>query len=88
MTDDFNAKAAPLFAAARRMPPANASRILIIASIIEKEVPDQKDQEIVAGIIFKRLADGMPLDIDATVCYAKLLAGPTSTAQACSLSSA
>jgi UPF0755 protein len=86
MTDNFNAKAAPLLAA----DPANATRTLIIASIVEKEVPDQADQEIVAGIILKRLADNMPLDIDATVCYAKLLAQPASaaapTAQACSLS--
>ena len=49
-------------------------------------MPDQNDQEIVAGIILKRLAEGIPLDIDATVCYAKLLGRPTSTAQACSLS--
>ena len=89
MTNDFNAKAGPLFAAA----PAGSmstftdeTSTLIIASIVEKEVPDQQDQEIVAGIILKRLADGMPLDIDATVCYAKLLVAPTSTAQTCSLS--
>jgi len=94
MTSDFNAKAASLFAVApagvafASAPGAqgNASRTLILASIVEKEVPDQQDQEVVAGIILKRLADGMPLDIDATVCYAKLLAHPTSTAQTCSLS--
>jgi UPF0755 protein len=89
MTSDFNAKAGPLFVAA---PAGNTSTFtdetstLIIASIVEKEVPDQQDQEVVAGIILKRLADGMPLDIDATVCYAKLLAASTSTAQVCSLS--
>ena len=82
MTDNFNTKAASLLAA----DPANATRTLIIASILEKEVSNQADQEIVAGIILKRLADTMPLDIDATVCYAKLLANPTTTAQACSLS--
>jgi UPF0755 protein len=81
MEGNFNAKAAPLLAP----DPANATRTLIIASIVEKEVPDQNDQEIVAGIILKRLTEGIPLDIDATVCYAKLLAQPTSTAQACSL---
>ena len=78
MTTDFNAKAGPLLISA-------PTSTLIIASIVEKEVPNQQDQEIVAGIILKRLADGMPLDIDATVCYAKLLAAPTSTTQACSL---
>jgi UPF0755 protein len=87
MTDDFDAKALPLLTAnPATADAADEERSLIIASIVEKEVPDQQDQEIVAGIILKRLAGGMPLDIDATVCYAKLLAAPTSTAQACSLS--
>jgi UPF0755 protein len=81
MTADFNAKAAPLLAA----DPANAARNLIIASIVQKEVPDESDEELVAGIILKRLATGMPLDIDATVCYAKFIKSPTSTAQACTL---
>jgi len=81
MTDNFNAKAEPLLAA----DPANATRTLIIASIVQEEVPDQSDQEIVAGIIIKRLADKMALDIDATVCYAKFLATPVSAGQACSL---
>ena len=86
MTGDFNAKAVPLFVAQGVTDPADVSRTLIIASIVQKEVPGQNDEELVAGIILKRLADGMPLDIDATVCYAKLLAAPTSTAQTCSLS--
>ncbi|HEX4104222.1 MAG TPA: endolytic transglycosylase MltG [Candidatus Paceibacterota bacterium] len=69
MTDDFNAKAAPLLAA----DPKNATSDLIIASILEKEVPDPTDQEIVAGILWKRLNAGMPLDVDASICYAKLM---------------
>jgi peptidoglycan lytic transglycosylase G len=76
MAKNFNAKAAPLLSAA----PASEARNIIIASIVEKEVPDQADQKLVAGIILRRLSLGMPLDIDATICYAKLLvAGPTST---------
>jgi UPF0755 protein len=87
MTDDFNAKAVPLLAAdPATADAADERRTLVIASILQKEVPDQNDEELVAGIILKRLADGMPLDIDATVCCAKLLAAPTSTAQVCSLS--
>jgi UPF0755 protein len=70
LIDNFNAKAEPFLAAAGK----DAGRDLIIASILEKEVPDQTDQEIVAGIIAKRITANMPLDIDATVCYAKLLA--------------
>ncbi len=78
MTDNFNTKAEPLLAAGSSSV-AQQKETLIIASIIQEEVPDQADQELVAGIILKRLADGMPLDIDATVCYAKLLAASTST---------
>ncbi len=54
-------------------------RIVIIASILEKEVRNQRDMRLVAGIIEKRLARNMPLEIDATVtygvCYPKFLAG-------------
>jgi UPF0755 protein len=44
---------------------------LIIASLIEREVPFSEDRRIVAGILKKRLAAGMPLQVDATVLYAK-----------------
>ena len=75
MLDNFTAKAQPLLAAgAATAAGKNATNTIILASILEKEVPDQTDQEIVAGIILKRIAAKMPLDIDATVCYAKLLA--------------
>jgi UPF0755 protein len=89
MTSDFNMKADPLFVAA---PAGGTSTFmdetstLIIASIVQKEVPEQNDEELVAGIILKRMAVRMPLDIDATICYAKLLVASTSTAKACSLS--
>lgn len=39
--------------------------LLIIASIIEKEVPFQEDRYLVAGLLYKRLALGMPLQVDA-----------------------
>lgn len=42
---------------------------LIVASLLEKEVVTQEDKEIVAGIIYKRYAVGMPLQIDASVLY-------------------
>ncbi len=54
-------------------------RIVIIASILEKEVRNGRDMRLVAGIIEKRLSKNMPLEIDATVtygvCYPKFLAG-------------
>ncbi|MBI5147611.1 MAG: endolytic transglycosylase MltG [Parcubacteria group bacterium] len=42
-----------------------------IASLIEKEVPEYADRRLVAGILLKRLKAGMPLQVDASVCYAK-----------------
>lgn len=58
---------------------APCERVLIIASILEKEVRTQKDMRLVAGIIQKRLAAGMPLQLDATVaygaCYPKFFKG-------------
>jgi len=45
---------------------------LIIASIIEKEVPFEEDRYLISGILAKRLSTGLPLQVDATICYAKL----------------
>jgi len=44
---------------------------LILASFLEKEVPEYEDRQIVAGILMKRLNNGMPLQVDATISYVK-----------------
>ncbi|MBI4993364.1 endolytic transglycosylase MltG [Candidatus Wolfebacteria bacterium] len=46
-------------------------KILIIASMLEKEAPGYEDRRLIAGIMEKRLKVGMPLQIDASVIYAK-----------------
>lgn len=43
--------------------------VLIMASIIEKEVATDDDRPIVAGILWKRLDNGWPLGADATLLY-------------------
>lgn len=43
--------------------------IITMASIVEKEVKSTKDKKIVSGILWKRLAAGMPLQVDATINY-------------------
>lgn len=68
MTANFEAKAAPLLAKA-----ADPKAALILASLLEKEVPGHPDREIVAGILQKRLAANMVLQVDATVCYVKYI---------------
>ncbi len=45
-------------------------QIITMASMVEKEVQTLEDKKIVAGILWKRLAAGMPLQVDATVDYA------------------
>jgi UPF0755 protein len=79
--NNYDAKALPLL----NTDPQNAKQDLILASILEKEVPSPSDQQVVAGILLKRLAAKMPLDVDATVCYAKLLENQASSGQACQL---
>ncbi len=43
--------------------------ILIMASIIEKEARTEETRRIIAGILWKRLKIGMPLQVDATFQY-------------------
>ncbi len=67
MLDVFAAKAYPELVASGK----DWYSRLIIASLIEKEVPDEaEDRAIVSGIIARRLNIGMGLQIDATVLYA------------------
>lgn len=49
----------------------NSLEITTIASMIEKEVPDSAERRLVADIMYRRLRIDMPLQIDATVDYAK-----------------
>jgi len=43
--------------------------ILTIASIIEKEVSEESDRAIVAGLLYKRLNNGIALEVDATINF-------------------
>ncbi|MCX6762011.1 MAG: endolytic transglycosylase MltG [Candidatus Moranbacteria bacterium] len=45
------------------------NEVIILASIVEKEVPTAADMKIVAGIFENRLDAGMPLQSDATLSY-------------------
>ncbi len=75
--DNFKEKALPLFDADGRLISylhgitPSLYDVLTMASIIEKEVPLQEDRLIVSGILWKRYILGMPLQVDASVIYAK-----------------
>jgi UPF0755 protein len=43
--------------------------IVIMASILEKEVATDEDRKIVAGILWKRLGENLPLQVDSTSHY-------------------
>jgi UPF0755 protein len=45
--------------------------VIILSSILEREMHIEKDRPIVAGILVKRLQNGWPLQVDATLQYAK-----------------
>ena len=47
----------------------NFYQVLIMASILEKEVKTKKEKEIVAGILWKRLKNNWLLQVDATLTY-------------------
>jgi len=44
--------------------------VLIVASMIEREVKLPEERPLVAAVIYNRLASGMKLEVDATVQYA------------------
>jgi len=43
--------------------------IIIMASIIEREVITNEDKKLVSGVLWKRIEIGMPLQVDATFAY-------------------
>jgi UPF0755 protein len=51
----------------------NMAPTVTMASVIEKEVAQDTERPLVAGVFFNRLAKSMPLATDPTVIYAALL---------------
>jgi UPF0755 protein len=45
--------------------------VVKIASLVESEAKFDADRAVIASVIYNRLARGMPLDIDATLIYAR-----------------
>lgn len=69
--DHFESQLAPLLTDLRNPENNDTIHWLILASIVEKEVTNKKEAQTVAGIFEKRLAIGMPLQVDASIIYAK-----------------
>ncbi len=49
----------------------NEETALIIASLIQREAAGKSDMKLISGIIWNRIFNGMKLQIDATLQYAK-----------------
>ncbi len=47
----------------------NIANVITMASIIEKEATSSFDRQVIAGILWKRLDDKMPLQVDAPFFY-------------------
>lgn len=55
----------------------NLKRIVTIASLIEREAITDAEKPVISGIIHNRLEEGMALQIDASIQYAKGKVGST-----------
>jgi UPF0755 protein len=53
---------------------------VIVASLIEQEAKLPSDYPLVSAVIYNRIKNKMPLQIDATLCYAKGGCPPVPTA--------
>lgn len=63
---EFDSKTAQIFDG---LSEERKREIIILASILEKEANTEEDMRIIAGILERRLAIDMPLQVDATLFY-------------------
>lgn len=71
MRDNFSKKITPDLNEAIKKNVRSLNEIIIMASILEKEIKTEKDMGVVAGILWKRLDNDWPLQADATLLYGK-----------------
>ncbi len=57
------------FADLARQKGMSAYQVVTVASMIEKEALFDSERPRIAGVIYNRLQEGMPLQVDATVLY-------------------
>ncbi|MDP3953249.1 MAG: endolytic transglycosylase MltG, partial [bacterium] len=52
-----------------------AKEILTMASLIQLEIKQAGEMRVASGLLWKRIDAGIPLQVDATLCYVKSQAG-------------
>ncbi len=82
MLSNFKKKVYPLFSdykapsiVKRALGKVSLKKIITVASLVEKETSNESEKPVIAGVIYRRLILGMPLDCDPTVIYGYLLKG-------------
>lgn len=78
MEENFTEKIAPIQKDIKKSG-KTFKEVLTMASILEKEVPKTEDRKIVAGILWKRISIGIPLQVDAVFPYITQRKGGTIT---------
>ncbi len=68
LNNNFNKKIAPLTEKIDRSG-HSLEEVITMASIIESEANNKTDREIVSGILWRRLKNSYPLQVDATLTY-------------------
>lgn len=68
LRDSFEQKIAPLASDIAKSSHTE-KEIITMASIIEKEAGANDDRAVIAGILWKRIANGIPLQVDAPFLY-------------------
>lgn len=72
MLGNFDKKLTPELRAEIKKQNKNVAEIVTMAAMLEKEVKTLEDKKIVSGILWKRIASGMPLQVDSTLMYFKV----------------
>lgn len=78
MTDNFNQKIQPLTASIKTFGKSE-SDVIKMASILEDEARTDDSRKIIAGILWKRIALGMALQVDSSFKYINYLTNSSST---------
>jgi UPF0755 protein len=68
MLENFEKKIEPILPEVKKSN-KNLFQIITIASMLEKEVKTYQDKQIVAGILWKRADNNLPLQVDSTLLY-------------------
>jgi len=69
LLENFDRKLTPELRAEIKKQNKSVFDVITMASLIEKEVRSLDDKKIVSGILWKRIAIGMPLQLDCTINY-------------------